>query len=152
VNGRVGRCLTLERARPEIVLRRVGECIAALSELGPDPLHELMAYDRRRGTELAPTLLAWLDAGQDVALASATSGVHHNTLRYRLQRARQLLDHNLDHPSTRLEMHLRLRTALGPAATADRESVRAPEVRSTTTLTVDTGTAPAAISNVRITR
>jgi hypothetical protein len=120
VNSRDGRCLTLERARPEIVLRRVCESIAALPDMGPDPLHELLAYDRRRGTELGPSLLAWLEAGQDVALASATSGVHHNTLRYRLRRARELLEHNLDHPSTRLELHLRLRTALlGPAA-ADR--------------------------------
>jgi hypothetical protein len=124
VNSRDGRCLTLERARPEIVLRRVCESIAALPELGPDPLQELLAYDRRRGTELAPTLLAWLDAGQDVTLAAASGGVHHNTLRYRLRRAHQLLPHNLDHPSTRLEMHLRLRTALHHSSPAGTTKAR----------------------------
>jgi DNA-binding PucR family transcriptional regulator len=47
--------------------------------------------------------------------------LHHNTLRYRLGRARSLIDVDLDEPTARLEVHLRLRHAMAvthPALTS----------------------------------
>jgi hypothetical protein len=111
--AQVNRCASLAADRAALVLRHVQSCLADLPGLGPDPLDTLLNHDAKRQSELARALLAWLDAHGDVAQASSQLAVHHNTLRYRLGRARSLLAVDLDEPVARLEVHLRLRQAMG---------------------------------------
>jgi DNA-binding PucR family transcriptional regulator len=105
-----GRCVSLTSHRSAAVLRQACVAIDSLPDLGTDPLRSLFDYDARAKTGLASTLLAWLDAHGDVALAAARLGMHHNTVRYRVARARVVLAANLDDPAVRLEVHLRLRS------------------------------------------
>ena len=82
-----------------------------------DPTAELLGHDTARGTDLASTLLAWLEQHGDVAEAARGLSIHTNTLRYRLRRAAELVDGDLADPDVRLDVHLRLRRALhGPGS------------------------------------
>ena len=107
-----GRCLTPGTARPHLLLRFVEEALSRTDGLGPDPLAPLLEYDAERSGDLAVTLLTWLDAHGDVAVAAERLGLHRNTLRYRLNRAHALLGDDLGDATARLEVHLRLRHAL----------------------------------------
>ncbi|MCU1601286.1 MAG: hypothetical protein JWO22_1995 [Frankiales bacterium] len=105
----LGSCLSLEDARPRVVVRHLAEALDQLPDLGPDPLSVLREHDCRRSGELVTTVRAWLDAGGDVVRTADVLQVHSNTLRYRLRRAFDLLGTDLRHdPATRLELHLRL--------------------------------------------
>lgn len=106
-----GRCVTFESVRPAIVLARTAAALEEIPCAQHDPVRELLAYDVRRHSELAPALLGWLDAHGDVVLVAAVLGVHHNTLRYRLRRATEVANVDLSDASQRLELHLRLRAA-----------------------------------------
>lgn len=55
----------------------------------------LLQYDAARGAQLVATVCAWLDAFGDVTAASAASGVHPNTFRYRLMRAGEIAEVDL---------------------------------------------------------
>jgi DNA-binding PucR family transcriptional regulator len=94
--------------RAEVLL---GETLAVL-EANPrlrDPaVAALVAHDAERGTTLASSLLAYLDAFGDVAAAAAELHVHPNTLRYRLRRACAISGIDLDDPRRRLFTHLQL--------------------------------------------
>jgi DNA-binding PucR family transcriptional regulator len=94
------------------VLARVAAALDTLPDLGSDPLDLLLDADRSRRTELAPTLLAWLDAHGDVPAAAAVLAAHPNTFRYRLSRAVEVVGVDLRDPVVRLDVHLRLRRAL----------------------------------------
>jgi DNA-binding PucR family transcriptional regulator len=73
----------------------------------------VLAYDAEHGTEYARTLVAWLEAGCDMAGAARLLAVHANTCRYRLRQARQQLGIDLDDPDERLVLWLQLRTLGG---------------------------------------
>ena len=102
---------TLRRALP--VLRRIGivsqvlpqnemalysalfethdqESLAAFlaATIGP-----LVAYDEKRNTELAQTLLGYFDCNQNAKLAAQRLGIHVNTMRQRLATMEDLLGH-----------------------------------------------------------
>ena len=70
----------------------------------------LLDHDRDRGTDLAATLLTYLDLGRDVRAASETLHVHPNTLRQRLRTIGRVLP-RWDDPAHRLDVHLALRLA-----------------------------------------
>lgn len=53
-------------------------------------LEPLREYDRRHGTELIPTLQAYLQAGFNMTKAASTLCVHPNTVVYRLTRVKAL--------------------------------------------------------------
>jgi len=54
----------------------------------PSPVvARLLAYDRRKGTQLLATLNAWLHHMGETKPAAAYMCVHPNTFRYRLRRA-----------------------------------------------------------------
>lgn len=104
-----GRCVALQDARSAVVVRRLGESLAALPDLGRDPLALLEDYDVRRGSQLVSTLRAWLDGFGDGPRVAEEVGVHANTLRYRLGRIQQITGVDLRHdPLGRLELHARL--------------------------------------------
>ncbi|MFD9129712.1 PucR family transcriptional regulator [Kitasatospora sp. NPDC059571] len=90
----------------------VSEVLALLQEHGElrDPrLTELAEYDRRHGTRLAESVLAWLDALGEVRVAADALHIHPNTLRYRVRRAEQLTGMDLAQPQQRLLAMLQLR-------------------------------------------
>jgi purine catabolism regulator len=83
------------------------------SVLGP-----LRDHDGRHGTDLAHTLLHYLDHGAQVEAAARDLGVHRNTLRSRLRTAERVLGRPLDAPRTRLELWTAL--SLEPMPCQDR--------------------------------
>ncbi|MGW6916612.1 PucR family transcriptional regulator [Kitasatospora sp. NPDC054939] len=90
----------------------VSEVLALLQERGGlrDPrLTALTEYDRRHGTRLAESVLAWLDALGEVRVAAEALHIHPNTLRYRVRRAEQLTGVDLAQPQQRLLAMLQLR-------------------------------------------
>ena len=71
--------------------------------LGP-----LVDHDRARGGNLIPTLKAYLEEGEQQAAARRLR-VHPNTLRYRLDRIREISSAELDDAETRLNLAVALR-------------------------------------------
>jgi hypothetical protein len=72
------------------------------------PLEELSDTQRERMTE---TLRAWLDRPGQVQAVAAALGVHPQTVRYRLNRLRELFGERLEDPDARFELSLALRVA-----------------------------------------
>ncbi|MGI8806038.1 MAG: PucR family transcriptional regulator [Thermoleophilaceae bacterium] len=80
-----------------------------LSDLASDllaPLASLTPAARRR---LSDTLLSWLRHQGRLDPVAADLGIHPQTVRYRLGRARELLGTAVDDPDRRLELELALR-------------------------------------------
>ena len=71
--------------------------------LGP-----LLEHDRARGADLVPTLKAYLEAGEQQAAARRLQ-IHPNTLRYRLDRIREITGAELEDAETRLNLAVALR-------------------------------------------
>ncbi|HEY4026538.1 MAG TPA: PucR family transcriptional regulator ligand-binding domain-containing protein [Candidatus Dormibacteraeota bacterium] len=71
-------------------------------------LGSLVDHDRARAGNLIPTLKAYLEAGEQQAAARRLS-VHPNTLRYRLDRIREISGADLDDAETRLNLAVALR-------------------------------------------
>lgn len=82
-------------------------------------LGAVAAYDRRRGTALRATLLAYFDANQNATVAATRLGIHVNTMRQRLATAEELLGHwGSAHRALDLHMALRLWHLGGPETSA----------------------------------
>ena len=97
----------IEEVRTAVLLRRLRDI-----DGGPDaggPLAPLAEHDARSDTHYVESLRAWLDEMGDVNRAATRLGVHHNTLRYRLQKIRGLPGIDLDDPEQRLALQLELR-------------------------------------------
>jgi hypothetical protein len=89
-----------------------------IDRLITDWLADLMAYDDRQGTDLVPTLAAYLDHGGRYDETARALSIHRNTLRYRVGRITEISGHDLAEVETRLNLHLaarawRLRRAPG---------------------------------------
>lgn len=78
-------------------------------------LGKLLEYDARRGSELVRTLAHHVERGGSYELTAKSLIVHRNTLKYRLQRIRQIGDLDLSDPETWFNLHLATRawTTLG---------------------------------------
>lgn len=72
-------------------------------------LGALIDYDARRGTELVGTLTEYLEQGGNYAVASRQLSVHRNTLKYRMQRIRELTGFEPNHPDVRFNLQLAAR-------------------------------------------
>jgi sugar diacid utilization regulator len=70
-------------------------------QLGP-----LIEYDRQHHSSLVLTLARYFASGCNYDEAAATLSVHRNTLKYRLQRIRDLLGRDPHDGSARLDLHL----------------------------------------------
>lgn len=68
----------------------------------------LLAHDRKRGTELAATLLRYFDANQNAKVTAQRLGIHVNTVRQRLTTIEDLLGH-WGQAARALEIHIALR-------------------------------------------
>jgi purine catabolism regulator len=72
-------------------------------------LDPLVEQDTARGSELLPTLTAFLSSGGRWAATAAALHVHVNTLRHRLNRVELLTGRDLHDPDDRVDFHLALR-------------------------------------------
>jgi sugar diacid utilization regulator len=72
--------------------------------LGP-----LIDYDASRGSHLVETLSGYLESGGNYDAAAKRLALHRSTLRYRLQRLRELSGHDLSDPDTRFNLQLATR-------------------------------------------
>ncbi len=111
---------TLSDVQSSVLLAHLGDELGRHPELRHPALAELIAQDERSGTRLAASLLAWLEAQQNVQTAANLLHVHPNTLRYRLRRIREIAPIDLDDSDQRLAtwLELRLREPLPGTATA----------------------------------
>jgi sugar diacid utilization regulator len=72
-------------------------------------LGALLDYDSRRHSGLVSTLTEYLECGGSYDAAAQSLSVHRNTLKYRLQRIRELSGHDLSCPDTRFNLQLATR-------------------------------------------
>ncbi|MFE9928825.1 PucR family transcriptional regulator [Streptomyces sp. NPDC005533] len=72
-------------------------------------LGRLIDYDARHDTELVETLSRYFDCGGNYDDAAAALTVHRSTLRYRLQRIREISDRDLADVDTRLNLQVATR-------------------------------------------
>ncbi|MFC9266738.1 helix-turn-helix domain-containing protein [Streptomyces zhihengii] len=124
-----GRCLDALR-----LLGRAGQGAAAqdlgfLGLLLADPgdidgfvhrtIGEVVAYDRRRGTDLVGTMAAYFASGMSPARTKDDLHVHVNTVAQRLERIGRLLGPDWQSPGRALEIQLALRLHGMSAAVAE---------------------------------
>jgi DNA-binding PucR family transcriptional regulator len=72
--------------------------------LGP-----LLDYDAGKDAQLVDTLSCYLECGGNYDLTAKTLSLHRSTLRYRLQRIRDISGHDLNNPDTRFNLQLATR-------------------------------------------
>lgn len=80
---------------------------AAMDLLHP-AIETLRHYDTINHTELLPTLLAFFQADYQQTRTASTLNIHRNTLKYRLERIRELTDIDFSNATERLYLHLSL--------------------------------------------
>jgi DNA-binding PucR family transcriptional regulator len=88
--------------------------------LGP-----LLDYDARKPADLVPTLSRFLELGQAYDATSEALAIHRSTLKYRLQRIREISQRDLSDPDTQFNLQLATRAwqtlvALRGAQSAER--------------------------------
>lgn len=110
--------LILEGALPDSGIRVADNELAALvvfgdreviDELAARRLAPLAGLTPVQRARLEQTLAAWLRQQGSVPAAAAALHVHRQTVRYRLERLRELLGDALDDPDARFELELALR-------------------------------------------
>jgi PucR family transcriptional regulator, purine catabolism regulatory protein len=79
-----------------------------LVEFSQRHLGPLLEHDRARSADLVATLKAYLEVGEQQGAARRLS-IHPNTLRYRLDRIREISGAELEDPETRLNLSVALR-------------------------------------------
>jgi DNA-binding PucR family transcriptional regulator len=99
---------TIGDLRAEVLLGETLNLLEANPQLRDPAVALLVEHDRAHGSELVPSLLAYLDALGDVRSAANRLHVHPNTLRHRIRRARAVAGIELADPRERLFCHLQL--------------------------------------------
>ncbi|MDN5860316.1 MAG: helix-turn-helix domain-containing protein [Pseudonocardia sp.] len=94
--------------RAEILLDATLDLLGDAPDVRDPAVVRLVAHDGEHGSDLARSVLAWLDAHGDVRAAAERLTVHPNTLRHRLRRATAVSGLTLDDPRARLVAHLQL--------------------------------------------
>ena len=82
-------------------------------------LGTLAAYDERKHTELVKTLIQYLQHGGGYEATSRALSVHRSTLKYRLQRIRELTGFDLGNPETHFNLQLARRAYVTLSALRD---------------------------------
>ena len=86
----------------------MAESPTSLERFCLDAIGPLLDYDRKNDSNLASTLQSFLEQNQNSAKTAKLLYIHYNTLRYRLDRTRQILGDFLENPRQRLEIELAL--------------------------------------------
>jgi DNA-binding PucR family transcriptional regulator len=84
--------------------------------LGP-----LLDYDDAHGTDLVPTLIAYLESGGSYEATAEALVIHRNTVRYRLGRIQELGGFDLRDVDARLNVHIAARALNVLRAPTDRQ-------------------------------
>ncbi|SEM09226.1 DNA-binding transcriptional regulator, PucR family [Streptacidiphilus jiangxiensis] len=100
---------TLRETHARVLLAHVGDELARRPRLRHPGIEAMLEHDRAKGTAFGASVTAWLDAVGNIGEAAAQLTIHPNTLKYRLRRAGELFDIDLDHPDDRLSCWLQLR-------------------------------------------
>lgn len=103
---------THTRLTPALLVRDTLDLLDGAPEIRFPPVAALVVRDREQGTDLARSLLLYLDAFGDVGAVAQRLNVHPNTLRYRVRRAVALTGLDLEDPEHRLAAALQLRLDL----------------------------------------
>jgi DNA-binding PucR family transcriptional regulator len=74
-----------------------------------DWLGSLIDYDGQKGAELVATLTSYLQYGGNYEATAQALAVHRNTLKYRLQRIRDISGRDLGDPDTSFNLQLATR-------------------------------------------
>jgi hypothetical protein len=101
-------CSTVEHAF-ELLMMEMTDLVTARGMSLSGPFARLVQHDACHGSDLVPTLRAWLDHFGDNVAAAASLHVHPNTFRYRLRRATEVSGMNLDDRDERLLLMLQFR-------------------------------------------
>jgi sugar diacid utilization regulator len=117
-----------------ILLPAMSEDPGELQRFHDETVAPLIAYDEQYDTELVRTLESFLEADGNVAKTSQTLYTHRHTIRYRLERVRELsgLDVSSTDGRERLSLGLKAMRVLGiappqgPAAEAGAQAGRVP--------------------------
>jgi sugar diacid utilization regulator len=72
-------------------------------------LGALLDYDAAKGAQLVETLSCYLECGGNYDLTAAALSLHRSTLRYRLQRIREMSSHDLQDSDIRFNLQLATR-------------------------------------------
>jgi DNA-binding PucR family transcriptional regulator len=72
-------------------------------------LGTLLDYDATKNAQLVDTLCSYLECGGNYDLTAKALSLHRSTLRYRLQRIRDMSSHDLNDPDTRFNLQLATR-------------------------------------------
>jgi len=97
---------------PKLGIFRMLAAIPDLTEVNGfvrDWLGSLLDYDERRGAELVHTLTQYLEHGGNYDATAAGLSVHRSTLKYRLQRIRELSGLDLNDPDVHFNLQLATR-------------------------------------------
>ncbi|WP_234386783.1 PucR family transcriptional regulator [Streptomyces scabiei] len=86
-----------------------GNDLRELEDFVREWLGQLIDYDAGHDTELVETLSRYFDCGGNYDDAAAALTVHRSTLRYRLQRIREITDRDLADVDTRLNLQVATR-------------------------------------------
>ncbi|MEX2439734.1 MAG: PAS domain-containing protein [Actinomycetota bacterium] len=73
-------------------------------------LQPLLEHDAKGGSQLIPTLQAYLDRGAVKAPTAAALHIQRRSLYHRLERIQEILGRDLSDPETRLRLHVALRS------------------------------------------
>ncbi len=93
------------------VYRILSECedTAAVDRMVRHWLGPLLDYDARKGSELVTTLSRYLECGGSYDATAQSLAIHRSTLKYRLQRIRELLGRDLGEPDAHFNLELATR-------------------------------------------
>ncbi|MEV5843803.1 helix-turn-helix domain-containing protein [Streptomyces sp. NPDC051985] len=97
-----------------LMVREALDTLARHGGVRHEGLAALVAHDTAHGTEMARSLLLYLDAFGDVGVVAKELNVHPNTLRYRVRKAVSVAGLDLDDPEHRLAAMIGLRLLTGP--------------------------------------
>jgi PucR C-terminal helix-turn-helix domain len=99
----------LGEVHTRVLLAHVADELVHQPRLRHPGVVAMVEHDQTHRTDYAASVIAWLNAVGDIGAAATQLGVHPNTLRYRLRRASELFEINLDHPDDRLSVWMQLR-------------------------------------------
>jgi len=96
------------------------ETAGAVEDFVRDWLGALIDYDARKGGDLVHTLSVYLERGGSHAAAAEALSVHRSTLRYRLDRIREILGRDLSQADIRFNLQLATRCRVALVAMQDK--------------------------------
>jgi sugar diacid utilization regulator len=117
-----------------LLLPAISEDPAELERFYSETVEPLVAYDEQYDTELVTTVETYLDNDGNVAATAQTLFTHRHTIRYRLERARELCGHDVTLTEGREKLGLGLKAMrvlgiappVGPAREPGTEAGKVP--------------------------